>query len=105
MNLIIEGYTREAGVRELERNLGSVCRNVAVDFSKFKDLNTNSENKFSQLFINTEKVAEVLGHVVFEDDIRDRLVYPGIAIGMAWTNSGGKILYVEASKSRGKGRV
>ncbi len=50
-------------------------------------------------------IKDILGVEIYEDDIRDSINAPGIAIGMAWTASGGKILYVEASRSRGSGHI
>lgn len=102
LEFLAQGYTREAGVRELERVIGSLCRSVAVKYSKHIQ---NSKEAFSKHIITPEYVVEILGAAIYEDDIRDRLNQPGIAIGMAWTAVGGKVLYIEASKARGRGKV
>jgi len=102
LELLIKGYTREAGVRELERTIGSICRSIAVQYSKHLQ---ESKSEFPKHTITPDTVVEILGAAIYEDDIRDRLNQPGIAIGMAWTAVGGKILYIEASKARGRGKI
>jgi ATP-dependent Lon protease len=103
LELIISGYTREAGVRQLERSIGAVCRHVAVKFSKHKKNNDKSE--FPKALVVENTVREVLGVQIYDmDDIKDRILGPGTAIGMAWTQAGGRILFIETSISKGKGR-
>lgn len=104
MDLIIKGYTREAGVRELERIIGSLCRSVAVKYSKHLQ-SDKAKEPFPLHTVTPDHVVEILGPAIYEDDIRDRLTQPGIAIGMAWTAVGGRILYIEASRSRGRGKI
>jgi len=103
MELMIKGYTREAGVRELERTIGSICRSLAVQYTKH--IQSKSSEPFPKHQITPDTIVEILGGTIYEDDIRERLTQPGIAIGMAWTAVGGKILYIEASKSRGRGKI
>ena len=105
LDLIIKGYTREAGVRELERTIGSLCRSVAVKYSKHLQTNITEKEAFPTHTITPDYIVETLGPAIYEDDIRDRLTQPGIAIGMAWTAVGGRILYIEASRSRGRGKI
>ena len=97
IRLIIEGYTREAGVRNLERTIGSVCRKIAVEYASNKDMPRASVDK--------EKVADLLGVVKFkvDEDRFDREI--GVVTGLAWTAVGGTTLTVEATKMLGKGEV
>ena len=101
VNKIILDYTREAGVRQLERNLGAVCRWVAVKYSS--DLKANTQSQM--ITITEELVEEILGIPIFENDLAERVSTPGIALGMAWTSYGGKIMIVETSKSPGSGHL
>ena len=97
IELIIEQYTRESGVRNLEREIANICRKVAkiiVDKKKVEKQN-----------ITAEKVKELLGVQKYYSEVAERMVRPGIAIGLAWTIFGGDILFVEASKMPGKGEL
>ena len=91
---IISSYTREAGVRNLEREIGSVLRNVAVRIS---------EGKAPDVHVTREAVAEILGAQKFEFEVALRTSTAGVATGLAWTPVGGDILFVEATAVRGKG--
>ncbi len=93
---IIDGYTRESGVRNLERTIGSVARGVA------KKVATKEVE-----FLNIEKddIEEYLGARKFFNEIAERTEVPGVATGLAWTPTGGEILFVEASISRGTGKL
>ncbi len=93
---LIAGYTREAGLRNLEREVGSVCRKVA----KMVVMN---EAQFVE--VNAQTVPELLGPPKFlrEDKIDDSQI--GVAQGLAWTQAGGEVLYVEALKMKGKGHL
>ena len=96
---IIEGYTRESGVRQLERNIGAVCRWNAV-----KQIASPEKSVGEAKTIVVEgQVEEILGIPLFENDLAERMDLPGTAIGMAWTSYGGKIMIVETSKSAGHG--
>lgn len=94
IRLLIESYTREAGVRNLERQIANVCRKVAKDISL---------KRFKKTTIKPSSVEEYLGPIIYHSDIAERCKKPGIAIGLAWTAFGGDILFVEASKMPGKG--
>jgi ATP-dependent Lon protease len=94
---LITSYTREAGVRNLEREIGSVCRKVAVDVA----LGTYKR----KVSVSAPKVRELLGRPRFQADVRRRTAEPGVATGLAWTPVGGDVLFVEASAMPGKGKL
>lgn len=91
---IIEGYTREAGVRSLEREIASVCRKITKLFA---------EGREKMMSLNPKMVEELLGVPRFEtEEISKRTSTPGVAIGLAWTPVGGDVLYIEAAQMAGK---
>jgi len=93
---IITSYTREAGVRQLERELGAVCRSVATRIADgFKETIT----------VNQESLDGYLGPQKFFNEIALRTSLPGVATGLAWTPFGGDILFVEATKMAGDGKL
>jgi ATP-dependent Lon protease len=94
---IIESYTREAGVRNLEREIGSVCRKVAVDVAMGRHA--------KKVSVSAPKVRALLGRPRFQPDVRRRTAEPGVATGLAWTPVGGDVLFVEASAMPGKGKL
>jgi ATP-dependent Lon protease len=94
LKALIAGYTREAGLRNLEREVGSVCRKVA----KLKVLGNKEK-----VTITGEKVMELLGAPKFLRDEKLKENTVGISTGLAWTQAGGEVLYVEALKMKGKG--
>jgi ATP-dependent Lon protease len=96
LNLLIDGYTRESGVRQLERVIGSVARGVA------KRIATDEVESQS---VDTGDIEEFIGSRKFFSDVAERTEVPGVATGLAWTPSGGDILFIEASVSRGTGRL
>lgn len=109
IEFLIKCYTREAGVRNLERTIGSLCRKIAYETLR-ADTDKSKKDKKANInqgpvTVNPELVRKMLGPPFYEDDIAERIMLPGIAIGMAWTQMGGKILLVEASKSLGKGNI
>jgi ATP-dependent Lon protease len=91
---IIRGYTREAGVRNLEREIGSVLRHVAVRIA---------EGSAEHVRIDVGDLAGILGARRFENEVAMRTSMPGVATGLAWTPVGGDILFIEASRMPGKG--
>ncbi|MEO0234662.1 MAG: endopeptidase La [candidate division WOR-3 bacterium] len=93
---IIDGYTREAGVRNLERTIGSICRKVAKKIA---------ENKNKKFRIDQNNVKDYLGKRKFLSDKAEKKSEIGITTGMAWTPNGGEILFVEAIKMIGKGNL
>jgi ATP-dependent Lon protease len=93
---IIDSYTREAGVRNLEREIGSVLRHAAMRIS---------EGTATQVNIGPDDLHAILGAPRFEGEIKMRTSVPGVATGLAWTPVGGDILFVEASRVPGKGQL
>jgi len=93
---IIREYTREAGVRNLEREIGSVFRSAAMRIA---------EGTAAQLTIKPEDLQAILGQPRFESEIAQRTSVPGVATGLAWTPVGGDILFVEATRLPGGGRL
>lgn len=91
---LINSYTREAGVRNLEREIANVLRKVARDMVK---------KKSKGLKINQKKVTEYLGAARFYSELAERTTKPGVVTGLAWTAAGGDILFIESSKMKGKG--
>lgn len=93
---LIRDYTREAGVRQLERQIGAVCRRAAVRIA---------EGAAQTVRVDAPDLAEVLGPVKFESEVALRTGMPGVATGLAWTPVGGDILFIEASRTAGSGRL
>jgi ATP-dependent Lon protease len=96
LELIIGGYTREAGVRWLEREIGRALRHVAVQVA---------EGTATRVQIGKADIEELLGPVRFENDVAMRTSVPGVATGLAWTPVGGDILFIEATRSPGHGKL
>jgi ATP-dependent Lon protease len=93
INLIISGYTREAGLRNLEREIGTICRGVATMVA---------EGKAKDASITVKDVHKYLGPVRIISEVSARTSKPGVATGLAWTPAGGDILFVEATAMSGK---
>jgi ATP-dependent Lon protease len=91
--LVARSYTHEAGVRNLERELGRVCRKVARAIT---------EGHTGLTAITPAKVHELLGPEKFFSEVAERTMEPGVAIGLAWTPNGGDILFIEATRMAGK---
>src|ERR1700688_768143 len=93
---VIRHYTREAGVRSLERTIGTICR---------KQARRLAEGKTEKLVVTQEIIQEFLGGIKVrsEGEIEERTARPGVAVGLAWTPSGGDVLFVEANAMKGKG--
>ncbi len=91
---LITSYTREAGVRGLERRIADLCRAVAVEVAA---------GKTDKQVINSERVKEILGPEAFYSEVAERTEVPGVATGLAWTAVGGDLLFIEATKMAGKG--
>ncbi|HRK74442.1 MAG TPA: magnesium chelatase domain-containing protein, partial [Rhodothermales bacterium] len=89
-------YTRESGVRQLERTIGSVVRGVAKKIAM---------EEATQEHVTSADIEKYLGPVKFESDLAERTGVPGVATGLAWTPVGGDILFIEASVHRGNGRL
>jgi ATP-dependent Lon protease len=93
---IISDYTREAGVRNLEREIGSVLRSVAMKIA---------EDKAESVAVVAEDLHAILGVRKFENELAQRSSLPGVATGLAWTPVGGDILFIEASRVPGSGKL
>ncbi|HKV14604.1 MAG TPA: endopeptidase La, partial [Reyranella sp.] len=93
---IIESYTREAGVRNLEREIGRVLRHIAVDVAQGA-----TEHKR----VDVATVDKILGAPRFENEVAMRSTVPGVATGLAWTPVGGDILFIEATRASGNGKL
>ena len=127
LTTLIGKYTREAGVRNLERKIGAVCRAVAVKVVEYNRLNTNAKEN-NQNFADTDTnqveaidemivpqelpvivddnaIEEILGPPMYDNETASRLYVPGVAIGLAWTTVGGEIMFVEATKMDGDGKL
>ena len=97
------GYTREAGVRNLEREIASVCRSLAVEYANAKE--NGSTAQFDGT-VTPDRIEAILGPQRFDDDVAERLSIPGVATGLAWTSSGaGGLLFIEATQMPGKGAL
>jgi ATP-dependent Lon protease len=93
---VITDYTREAGVRSLERQIGAVLRHCAV---------TIASGQAGPIAVSSEDLTRILGAPRFENEIAMRTSVPGVATGLAWTPVGGDILFVESSRVAGAGRL
>ncbi|HUZ95016.1 MAG TPA: S16 family serine protease, partial [Edaphobacter sp.] len=93
---LIHGYTREAGVRNLEREIGAVYRNVAMRVT---------EGSADTVVVDEKELTAILGSIKYESDLALRTSLPGVATGLAWTPVGGDILFIEASRVAGSGRL
>ncbi len=94
LQTIIRMYTRESGVRNLERQIGAVCRKIVTRLSEGKDNNGT---------VTPDMVKEYLGHPIYHgtEEILRRTAIPGVATGLAWTPAGGEVLFIEASRMPG----
>jgi ATP-dependent Lon protease len=95
LRALIASYTREAGVRNLEREVGAVCRKLARRMAE--------EGLAGPVTVRPEDLPELLGPVKFEPELAERTGLPGVAVGLAWTPAGGDILFVESTRMPGKG--
>ena len=96
LTAIIRGYTREAGVRNLEREIGAVLRNVAAHVA---------EGNAATTHIGPDDLPPILGPRRFEPEVAERAAMPGIATGLAWTPVGGDILFIESTRMPGNGKL
>ena len=93
---LIQSFTREAGVRSLEREIANVLRKVALKIV---------ESKTKKIKVSKKQVGEFLGAPRFHSELAERATKPGVVTGLAWTAAGGDILFIESSKMKGKGNL
>lgn len=99
LRAIITGWTREAGVRQLKREVRKLARAVALTLAR------SPEQRPAPLEVTVESLPDVLGRQRFFNDVAERTALPGVATGLAWTPVGGDILFIETSRMRGKGSI
>jgi ATP-dependent Lon protease len=93
---LINEYTREAGVRNLEREIASICRKTAKKIAMGEQ---------AQEVVDTEELGDLLGPVKFISEVAERVSEPGVAAGLAWTPTGGDILFIESTMTPGEGKL
>ncbi|ODS30645.1 MAG: ATP-dependent protease La [Candidatus Scalindua rubra] len=96
IKIIISDYTKEAGLRNLEREIGTVCRKVAKEVAS---------GKTELVEVNAKNINGFLGPTKFFSEIAERTIEPGVATGLAWTQSGGEILFIESTRMPGNGKL
>jgi ATP-dependent Lon protease len=101
LNTLITRYTREAGVRQLSREITRICRAVTLETARQQ----TDDSKPQAVCIDAEQVRRHLGKERFHNDVAERTAIPGVATGLAWTPVGGDIIFVETSRMPGKGRL
>lgn len=118
---VATAYTREAGVRQLEREIAAIARAVAVEVASFQDKKGKAgvdddsaeevedgsaeEAAFEKMVINDEKLESILGPEKHYNETAERTAVPGVATGLAWTAVGGDLLFIEATRMAGKGSL
>ena len=96
LDRLIESYTREAGVRELERRIAAICRSIAAEIAA---------NKRKSATISAGRLAGILGPAEYESELALRTGIPGVATGLAYTPVGGEVLFIESTITPGKGEL
>ena len=99
LHAIVQGWTREAGVRQLSREITKLCRALALRVAKKQD------EKNATMLVDVDDLTKLLGRQRFYDEVAERTALPGVATGLAWTPVGGDILFIETSRMPGKGQV
>jgi ATP-dependent Lon protease len=99
LGAIVREYTREAGVRQLKREIAKLCRSVALEVARAVD------GKLPRIEVRAEDLGRYLGKPRFHAEVAERTAVPGVATGLAWTPVGGDILFVETSRMRGSGKL
>lgn len=93
---IIRDYTRESGLRNLERQIAAICRSIAKKMA---------EGGAVKFIVKTEVLSQLIGPPQYYSEVADRTSVAGVATGMAWTEAGGEILFIEATRMKGRGRL
>ncbi len=99
LRAIVRDYTREAGVRNLNREITKLCRGVTLELAR------NTDEKLRSVTIDASALYRYLGKVRFISEVAERTIVPGVATGLAWTPVGGDILFIETSRMPGKGQL
>ena len=99
LRLLVRGWTREAGVRQLRRELRKVARALALQLAR------ETDTKPAPLDVTPDTLSDLVGRQRFFDQVAERTAFPGVATGLAWTPVGGDILFIETSRMPGKGAV
>ncbi len=102
--VIIAKYTREAGVRQLDREISRVARSVALDVARNVSTQSTDDAQL-RVVIDEAEASRILGKPKYKNDVAERTSLPGVATGLAWTPVGGDILFIETSRMKGKGRL
>eukprot|EP00656_Telonema_subtile_P049186 TRINITY_DN604_c0_g1_i8.p1 TRINITY_DN604_c0_g1~~TRINITY_DN604_c0_g1_i8.p1 ORF type:complete len:547 (-),score=193.92 TRINITY_DN604_c0_g1_i8:319-1959(-) len=103
---LVAGYTREAGVRELQRQVGAVCRHVAVRVAeKMDNLGDELARPIQCCRLGQHDLEGILGPELYQNDLLEQVGRPGVAVGLAWTPVGGEALVIEASVMSGTGQL
>jgi ATP-dependent Lon protease len=100
LRTIISDYTREAGVRQLEREIGSACRKIARQVAE-----QNGPPARRRISVTEPRVRDLLGKRRYFSEARRRTARPGVSTGLAWTPVGGEVLFIEATAMQGKGQL
>jgi ATP-dependent Lon protease len=100
LGTIIHRYTREAGVRQLDREIARIARNVALEVAR-----AEADSAPLAIQIDEADAERILGKPKYKNDVAERTSLPGVATGLAWTPVGGDILFIETSRMKGKGRL
>jgi ATP-dependent Lon protease len=100
---VINAYTREAGVRNLDRELASICRSVAMDIAV--QLDEDETATIKPVRVTAESLKKYLGLEKYFPEVDEPVLMPGVAVGLAWTPAGGDILFIESTVTKGSGRL
>ncbi len=101
LQVAIEEYTREAGVRNLEREIATICRKVAVEIASRTETPSSTSHSPSPIVVDADKAREYLGRQRYFAEASERIDRPGIATGLVWTPVGGDIIFIEATRMPG----
>ncbi|KAF9922555.1 hypothetical protein FBU30_007322 [Linnemannia zychae] len=104
---VATGYTRESGVRHLEREIGSLVRAKAVEYAEFQEKKESGQSNLTeyQPLVTLANVEDILGQEKFVNEVTERIAVPGVVTGMAYNGVGGGILFIEVSQMPGKGHL
>jgi ATP-dependent Lon protease len=105
LDRVIREYTREAGVRQLAREIAKLCRSVALDWARRLPADTSAQKAPDPVLVLVDDLSKLLGRPRFFHEVAERIRPAGVAAGLAWTPVGGDVLYVESTMMRGKGKL